>query len=160
MKNETLPDLNKIVKTFNDTVGLMPQLDNYSIFCIDQLGVGGFNFCKDVQQLKEVIQSFIFMNANADGGYDNYTEEELKALAVLSGKLLNCPDKIEDLKAWVLKEFTIPELEGQEIRFVGRVSELFEGTTEFSMGCIDDFELDPIENKEEYLLFLSEYGWM
>ncbi len=159
MTNTNLPDLNKITKTANDTVGLMPELDNYAVFGIDQLGVGGFNFCKDIPQLKEVLQSFIFMNANADGGYDNYTEAEINALAEISSKLLNCPDKIEDLKAWAVKEFNIPELDGQEIKFIGKVNELFESTTEFAIGCIDDFELNPKQNKEEYLLFLSEYWW-
>ena len=159
MKHETLPDLNRIVKTFNDTVGLIPQLDNYAVFCVDQLGVGGFNFCNRIQQLKDVIQSFIFMNANADGGYDNYTEGELKALASFSDKLLNCPDKLEDVKYWTLKEFNLQELDGQEIIFIGRVSDLFEGNTEFANGLIDGFGLNPKENQEEYLLFLSEYWW-
>ena len=146
-----LPDIDKLQEVFAKGCDTKPTLNGYAVFTSDELGVGAFMFCNDLNSLHELLASVVFMEGLTDG-YDVYTKETLKKLHVTN--LIYNPSTLEEEDLQYFVEELNPLLECYQIDFLGKVKDLFNTENEFAAGLIETFGSDP---NKKYLKFLQEY---
>jgi hypothetical protein len=131
-----------------------PSLDGYALFMEDTMGCGGFYFLNTEAEWESLIPALVFLD------YVNQNKDVIPAER-LSSILKVYFDYFNSGIYDTLPEDFTPDLnellEDYTIVFFGKITELFASNCDFTSELLEAFDVNPDENKEDYLAFLKEY---
>lgn len=153
-----LPSLDELNEIFHAAQSNESLKDGYACCTCDAYsGAGAFCFCDDIEEWKELYTAILFIDALIYKDYETYDEEDLEKLKVIYVKYQDVEWNDADFINFQ-NDFS-DVLGTYEISFLGKISQLLEPNTD---DCFIDrlqksFGADPIENEDEFLLFLDSY---
>ena len=131
-----------------------PSLDGYALFMEDSMGCGGFYFFNTEEEWESLMPALVFLD------YVNQNKDVIPAER-LSSILKVYFDYFNSGIYDTLPEDFTPDLnellEDYTIVFFGKITELFASNCDFTSELLEAFDVNPDENKEDYLAFLKEY---
>ena len=131
-----------------------PSLDGYALFMEDTMGCGGFYFLNTEDEWKTLLPALVFLDY-VNQSKDTIPAEQLNSILKVYFDYFN-----SGIYDTLLEDFT-PDLnellEDFTIVFFGKITELFESNCDFTSELLEAFDVNPDENKEDYLAFLKEY---
>ena len=153
-----LPDLDLLDQLFHNTQSNESLKNGYACFTCDSYrGVGAFCFCDDIEEWKDLYPAILFIDALIYKDYETYDEEDLEKLKAIYFKYQDVEWNDADFINFQCDFSDV--LGSYEISFLGKISQLSEPETDdyFIERLQKSFGADPIENEDDFLLFLDSY---
>ena len=151
--SNSLPKIEELRDVFHNTQGILPSIDGFAAFTCDELGVGAFNFCDDLDEWKEFYPALIFIES-LHFSYEIYGDD-LISLEKIFVTLEKCSWDKSDFYFLIVEKNNL--LLGNDILFAGSIKDLFIEDDGFVSELIEEFGENPNENVSEYLEFLQAY---
>jgi hypothetical protein len=134
---------------------IKPSIEGYALFMEDTIGYGGFYFINTLEDWETLIPALVLLDyINQD--FTTIPFETFESIKKVYYNYFNAwiyenlpEDFTEDLNA-VLTDY--------KIVFFGKVTDLLDANSEFSIELLEEFDNNPKTHLDDFLTFLSSYS--
>lgn len=132
-----------------------PSTEGYALFMEDTLGCGGFYFITTAEEWETLLPSFVVLD------YVNQDSATISPVVFESMKKVY----FDYFNSWFYDALPLDFtkdlnalLTDYKVVFFGKVTDLFEASSEFSSELLEEYGATPIEDVDGFLSFLSTYS--